>query len=121
MSTGAPLRQLGEALAAFDAACGSTPAADTVAVAFATHLAALDAGKLPPRALADWERVTQLLKAPAGQRPIPARVIAAIASWPSGRVATLAATIHAVTVAVEQAANDQLADETNASVARAYL
>ena len=93
-----------------------------VAQAFAVHLAALDARKLPPSAQSGWKQIaTRMLKAPAGKSPIPPRQVAAIASWPLARVTELIESLRAIAVDVERAANDQLADETNERVARAYL
>lgn len=96
--------------------------ADAVAQAFGQHLAGLDARQLPAAAQPAWERIeTRLLKAPAGQSPIPPRQIKAIASWPASRVDELIEAIRRVATEVERAANDRLADETNTRVSRAYL
>ena len=104
-----------------------TPGAEVVARAFAAHLASIDAAQLPPAAQPMWDRiVVRLLKAPASldrgaKSPIPERAIAAIASWPQARVNELVETVRAIAAEVERAANDRLADETNAQVSRAYL
>ena len=93
-----------------------------VALAFANHLVTIDPAKLPKAAQPQWHRlVTRLLKVASGQRPLPQRAIAGIASWPSARVAELLALVTAIEAEIARAANDRLIDETNERVSRAYL
>jgi hypothetical protein len=103
-------------------ATDGTPAPDAVAQAFAAHLGAIDPAKLPKAAQPLWQTLrTRLLKAPAGQSPVSPRAIAAIASWPSSRVAELITAIRLIEAEISAEANDRLADETNSQVSRAYL
>ena len=95
---------------------------DLIAQAFAIHLAAIEPAGLPKAAQPVWHTVvTRLLKAPAGQTPLPPRAIAAIGSWPMARVGELIAAIRSIEAEIAREANDRLADETNRRVARAYL
>ncbi len=95
---------------------------DLIAQAFATHLAAIDPANLPKAAQPVWTTaVTKLLKAPADKTPISPRAIAAIGSWPMARIGELITAVRAIEAEIAREANDRLADETNARVARAYL
>ena len=98
------------------------PAPEAVAQAFAVHLASLDVRQLPPAARLAWDGIVmRLLKVPAATVPIPGQAIGRIASWPSARITELISALRSIAVDAGRAANDRLADETNARISRAYL
>jgi hypothetical protein len=95
---------------------------DLIAQAFATHLASIDPVRLPKAAQPVWATlVTKLLKAPADKVPLPPRAIAGIGSWPMARVGELISAVRTIEAEIARTANDNLADETNARVSKAYL
>lgn len=95
---------------------------DLIAQAFAQHLAFIDPVKLPKAAQPVWATlVTKLLKASADKVPLPARAIAGIGSWPMARVGELIAAVRTIEAEIARRANDNLADETNTRVSKAYL
>lgn len=114
------LDRIDAALTGFSAAADADGAPDAVAVAFARHLADLDASKLPPAAQQQWDIVRRLLKAP-GSGAVPARATNAMSSWPTARISELVDAVRALAADVSRATNDRLADETNERVSRAYL
>jgi hypothetical protein len=100
---------------------GKIPAPDRVAELFQLYLADIRVDALPAPAQAIWADVGKLLKADAQRRPLPAKSIAAITSWPAVRVIELLAALHRIHVALDAAENDTQNDEIRIQVARAYL
>lgn len=94
--------------------------ADALSAAMAAHLGRLKPSELPPAAQLIWtERIARLLKADAA-KPLPAKACAAIRSWPSARVAQLAAALAGIEAIVEEALNDAEHEVIYAEISRTY-
>lgn len=93
---------------------------DEVAKAIATHLGTLTDMGLPLTARTIWrDRIARPLKGPSG-KPLPARTVAAIASWPTARVADLVAALREIEAIIADAENDARNEIIYAEISRAY-
>lgn len=112
------LRQRFTACCADVAVGGST--ADAAADAIATHLASTKGAELPTAAQTLWlARIVRPLRADAA-RPLAPRAIASIRSWPSARVAELAAALAAIEAILVDAENEVHHEVIYAEISRAY-
>lgn len=94
--------------------------ADATAAALAAHLAATTAAELPLAAQPIWhDRIVRPLKADAA-KPLPARAIAAIRSWPSARVGELAHALALIEAILLDAENEAHNEVIYAEISRAY-
>lgn len=108
----------------FERACDETRSsggtADAAAGAIAMHLGATKADELPLAAKTIWrDRILRPLKADAA-KPLPARAIAAIRSWPSSRVDELLRTLAEIEAILDRAENDARNEVIYAEISRAY-
>jgi hypothetical protein len=110
----------GTTLDRFAAMVAAPTDADTVAAAFAEHLASVTTDTLPSAARSQWGQLTRLLKSQTGN-PVPGRAIAAIKSWPAARVDALLEHIRAIHAILEKTENDRLEDEIRDKIRHAYL
>ena len=94
--------------------------ADALSAAMAAHLGGLDMAQLPPAAQVVWtERIARPLKADIG-KPLPARAIAAIRSWPAARVSQLVEALAEIEAIVVEAYNDAEHEVIYAEISRTY-
>jgi len=119
--TSAPSTLAIEAVNRFlNALADSDHSADRVAACFGEHIPALSLADLPPPAQDTWSHTTRLLKTPA-DKPIPAKAVLAVRSWPQSRINELIARIRQLHAALEKVENDRLEDEIRDSIRRHYL
>ena len=107
-----------EACRAAAAAQGNDP--DALAAAISQHLATLDPVELPPAAQVIWtERIARPLKADVA-KPLPARAVASIRSWPSARVSQIVEALSDLEALVIDAENDAMHEVIYAEISRTY-
>jgi hypothetical protein len=93
---------------------------DAVTSAIGRHLAKTTAGELPAAAELIWrERVARPLKADP-TKPLPARAVAAMRSWPSARVEELVAALTEIEATLADAENEAHNEVIYAEISRAY-
>ena len=109
-----------DAIAQFLTALGDELGAETVAAAFALHLAPITVNALPAQVQPHWRDVARLLKSPA-DRPISEKAIAAVRSWPTARVGELVAVLQAADGILEALENERQEDEIRDKIRRHYL
>ncbi len=84
---------------------------DAIATAILAHLASVTASALPPAAQTLWsDRIARPLKTDPA-KPLPARAVRGIASWPGARIAGLVdalAEIEAILVETENEARNEV-------------
>jgi len=94
--------------------------AAALASAMAAHLATLDPTTLPAAAHVVWtERIARPLKAVAA-KPLSARAVASIRSWPSSRVGQLVDALRELEALVLDAENDAEHEVIYAEISRTY-
>jgi hypothetical protein len=109
-----------DAASAFLAHLSDPPTADQIAEALSRQFGTVAHDGLPAVAQPVWREIALLLKADA-TKPLPARVIAATASWPKDRIAKLVDAVRRLAFVLEQVENDRLDDEVRDSMRRHYL
>jgi hypothetical protein len=105
---------------AFLAALDSASAPDRVADALSRHLAGLRLDALPDAAHQVWRELGVSLKADPKQ-PLPARAVAAVASWPKERVTKLIEIVRRLDEILDRLENERLEDEVRDSIRHHYL
>lgn len=94
--------------------------ADTVAAAVAAHVASTTSAKLPPAARATWElKIARPLKTDV-TKPLPARAVNAVRSWPSSRVAELVAALAEIEAILADFENEAMHEAIYTEISRAY-
>jgi hypothetical protein len=94
--------------------------ADALASAIAAHLLALDPTALPAAAHVVWtERVARPLKSEPA-KPLSARAVASIRSWPSARIGQLVDALSDLEAMVLDAENDAEHEVIYAEISRTY-
>lgn len=94
--------------------------ADAVAAAIAAHLGEVKMADLPVAAQTIWhDRILRPLKADA-RKPLPARAIAAVRSWPSQRIDDLLGALAGIEAILTDAENDARNEIIYAEISRAY-
>ncbi len=94
--------------------------ADALASAIGEHLARLDPGELPAAAQVVWtERIARPLKADMA-KPLAARAVASIRSWPSARVGQIVQALSEIEALVIDAENDAEHEVIYAEISRTY-
>lgn len=94
--------------------------ADAGADALAKHLATTKSSDLPLAAQTIWAaKVVRPLKADAS-KPLPARAIAALRSWPSARVAELQTALAEIEKLLTDAENEVHHEVIYAEISKAY-
>ena len=96
------------------------PTAQLTAEAFARHFHAITLDALPTAAHPHWSEVARRLKADPA-KPVPAKAIAAIRSWPKDRIDKLIPALRAIAAIIERIEHERQHDEIRASLQRAYL
>lgn len=94
--------------------------ADAAAVAIAAHLGSTLAAELPLAAQPIWsDRLLRPLKADPA-KPLPARSVATIRSWPSSRVADLRSALREIETILSTAETEAMNEAIYAEISRAY-
>jgi hypothetical protein len=104
-------------LGAFDS---EAHVADAVAAALGANLTTMKAAHLPLAALTIWrDRVLRPLKADT-TKPLPARAVASIRSWPASRIVDLRVALVEIHAILADAENDARNEVIYAEISRAY-
>ena len=104
----------------FLADIGASPAPDRVATAVSQHFAEMRVDQLPGPAHIAWREFAQCFKADAA-KPLPARAVASVASWPRDRVAKLLEAARRLDEILDRIENERLEDEVRDSIRHHYL